>query len=205
MVFYSDIGMQIFTKAENLHKLHCDTAPLKFLIKQKHLKILNIQFDLRKSSIFSDDFTSHVKFRLEKLTVGDSGIRDDDVDIEGKEQVLVKFINLHQHHLNDLHIWAKVDSRSLKEILKNHKNLQRLNLSLQEDGFEVDPELFSQLKASRLGVMDLELRLFSSITEKWNVQLLEKFLECFPNVCNLKLDFGMINYEEHNLKVRNSC
>ena len=185
--------------------MSCDSVYPDLLIKQKQLIDLNIGFDLKKSSIFSEDFTDQVTFRLETLIVADPGLNDDNIDIEGKQKVLAKFINLHQHHLKYLHIWAPVQSTCMRTFLINLKFLQRLNLTLRDAGFEVDPELISQMKATKLPVKDLELEVNNSMyeAEVWNMHLLGKFIECFPNVCFLKLNFFTINNDEYALKVIN--
>lgn len=200
LVDYSDSG--IFNNANNLRKFYCRIPQSDFLVKQNQLKELSLEFDLKESSTFSEDFTQQVKFRLEKLIVDDPQISIDDGNVEEKKKTLVKFINLHQNHLQDLQICARIESRYLKGFLINLKNLQLLKLSLHED-FEVDPELFSELKASNSGVKELELNLNDSINDKWTTQLLEKFIECFPNIVVLQVEFGKVNSEEHKLKVIN--
>lgn len=203
MAVYSDIGLQNFYHVKTLLKLSCSEPPVDFLVKQNQLKDLYLDFDKRKSSIFSKDFTTQVKFCLEKLSVGDAGLRNDDVNVYEKQKILAKFINLHQNHLKSLDIWAEVESSTLKRCLPNLKNLQSLKLFLHEYGFEVDPDLFVQTKAANLSVTNIELNIHNCLlrTERWNLELMGKFIECFPNVRDLKLVFELNVPNVHLLKV----
>ena len=200
---FADIGAQIFKNAENLRRLDSDSDSLDLFFKLNQLKALKFNFVPNRVSIFSEDFTDQVKFRLEELFLDASEYMDEHVDVDGKQNVLAKFINLHQHYLKDLHIAVPIKSNHLKSILLNLKCLQKLYLAFQEDGLDLDPELIRQLKSSNSGVVDLNLRLNNGLVEEtgvWDLQILEKFIECFPNVCALTLYFFSCNYEEKTFK-----